>query len=1090
MEDFPLRRRPGLHRSPSLKSLQEQDKFLNFTDLTEPQDHHDHHDDDLKKPDEGDTKARNPPILETKHQDTMEDVDEELEVAPDYDQWTPRPRMNAFVGFLRLSNYACSCLVIFGVAVSIFYPYSQDRPVDDELEFWQDFTYDGCQWIQMICLVIVAVLIAVDSVATFTFRWKEYGELTYTQTDATSIIFLLCPSRWIFRGVCSLMMSSAISLRAARVMQAEELSPHDYAWYYGSTLMALGSTLVGFIFSLFPWHCVPWLLDRFEYAHVEDKDDVWIRFNAQGRVHPPLKHPDVEDGSPASLNGIKFHETQNKTRVRRPSAPPLSFDEQMWKSTRDIVSGVCNVMIFATFGISLMSQIYAFFSALDKREGLEFWINISTWITNLLLILCAILYLFFYVGWRCHLSHHVPLLIKFLAPFCLSNAALAVFNVSAESELPRYYKVIMSYIWIYSIGIMVILVILEQSFIIGPYSKTMTSFRRIVRLNCYEEGVNKKLIRVFDTSGSLSALVALVLGITSLFIDQYDLNFEPEGAAKELARVANEFRDTTRTVTSVLDQLIKTLDRQFDCKEVFTVLGTGATLTLFASFFPGAGGVASLGSRSAYYGVRTANAFTNLARRLRKSKNIIWQVSKAVYVVQKFTLSNMKNLIKLNSYGTLVKLLPFLPPVVLGMYVLFSAFWPQRVLFFSAKQRRKTMAGMFYTWLLGLILLIVAITVNTYVVDEVVLLISDMIPIGAIHVERKLGWNLGMAASAFSLLSVVSFLISSFILKWQTHTNHENISNAELEWKEELEKREMVTIHTGIGEKYEKRTQIKYKKERLGPWNWMVPIMLCLISFGFGCLGNIYPKLRYEIEPKGKFGRLIDRLNDQMNFYQNDMHDVKNDTSMECLPYATFHAVLDEYGYKNPLMSPVHRFFNETEKLVKPLKDVLKGVRKQLLMNVQEELFGTTIKEFWQDANLELFSWIFLVPRLICLLILIFGLLTSSLYVCQMRIIQSLEPRKIVKAYGHVAMFSLIYVLGTEFAIYNLISTFGIPFYHITLRFGLGFIYDLVADFILISVYFGMSNQLFFAIPKRKVMVTYSVPGASDLGPNRPGQII
>lgn len=1079
--ETPLRRRPGISRSSSLKSLQEKELFLNFSEFQGA---------DKKSHEESAPNAQATPILETKHQNAMEDVDEELEVPPEYDKWQPRPRMNAFVGFLRLANYTCSCLVIFGVVVSIFYPYSEDRPLN-ESEYWQDLIYDGCQWVQMVGLCIVSVLLAIDSVATFTFRWKEYGELTYTQTDATSILFLICSSRWAFRGVCSLMMSSAISLRAARVMQAEEFTPHDYTWYFGSTLIALGSTIVGFIISLFPCHNVPWLRDRFVYEHVEDKDDVWIKFSTKERENLPLKR-DYDKNSPAFLNDIKNYDTKDPGRVgrQRSSSPPPSFDERMWRTIKDIVSGVSNVMIVFVFGIALISQIYAFFSTLYEREGLEFWINISTFLNNFLLIVGSFIYMFIFVGWRCHLSHEIPLLVKFLAPFCLSNAALAVFNAPGESVLPRYYKVAIAYVWVYAIGIMIVLFLVEQSFILGPYPEKITAFKKFVRQNWHEEGINKKVIRTFDTLGSVGALVALVLGITSLFVDQYDLHFEPEGAAKELARVAKEFRDTTRTVTSVLDQLIKTLDRQFDCKEVFTVLGTGATLTLFASFFPGAGGVASLGSRSAYYGVRTANAFTNLARRLRKSKNFIWQISKAVYVVQKFTLSNIKNLIKLNSYGTLIKLLPFLPPVMLGMYVLFSAFWPQRMLFFSAKQRRKTMAGLFYSWLLGLILLSVAIFVNTYIVDAVVLLISDMIPIGSIYVERKLGWNLGMNASAFSLLSVVSYLISSFILKWQTHANHENISNAELEWKAELEKRELVTINTGIGEKYEKRTQIKYKKERLGPWNWLVPIMLCLISFGFGCLGNIYPKLRYEIEPKGKFGRLIDQLNDQMNFYQNDMYDVKNDTSMECLPYATFHAVLDEYGYKNPLMSPVHRFFNETEKLVKPLKDVLKGMRKQLLMDVQEELFGTTIKEFWQDANLELFSWIFLVPRLICLLILIFGLLTSSLYVCQMRIIQSLEPRKIVKAYGHVATFSLIYVLGTEFAIYNLISTFGIPFYHITLRFGLGFIYDLVADFILISVYFGMSNELFFAIPKRKVMVTYSVPGASDLGPNRAGQII
>ena len=83
-----------------------------------------------------------------------------------------------------------------------------------------------------------------------------------------------------------------------------------------------------------------------------------------------------------------------------------------------------------------------------------------------------------------------------------------------------------------------------------------------------------------------------------------------------------------------------------------------------------------------------------------------------------------------------------------------------------------------------------------------------------------------------------------------------------------------------------------------------------------------------------------------------------------------------------------------------------------------------------------------------------------------------------------------MYVVGVQLALYNFLTTFGIPFYHLNLRFGLGFVYDLVADFILLSVYVGMKNEFFFAIPKRKTVVTYSVPGVSDGGPPAQGKII
>jgi hypothetical protein len=68
--------------------------------------------------------------------------------------------------------------------------------------------------------------------------------------------------------------------------------------------------------------------------------------------------------------------------------------------------------------------------------------------------------------------------------------------------------------------------------------------------------------------------------------------------------------------------------------------------------------------------------------------------------VNRFVASHLKKIIIASNSTSLAKLLPFLPPVVIGLYVMFGCFWPKRILFFSAKQRRKTMAGLFYTWYL------------------------------------------------------------------------------------------------------------------------------------------------------------------------------------------------------------------------------------------------------------------------------------------------------------------------------------------------------------------------------------------------------
>ena len=84
-----------------------------------------------------------------------------------------------------------------------------------------------------------------------------------------------------------------------------------------------------------------------------------------------------------------------------------------------------------------------------------------------------------------------------------------------------------------------------------------------------------------------------------------------------------------------------------------------------------------------------------------------------------------------------------------------------------------------------------------------------------------------MAGNGFAIIAAFVKLLSSFILQWQTSKDHENITNSEKDWKMELEKRELLQIMTPHGAKLEKRTQLKYKKERIGKYNFsLCPKML------------------------------------------------------------------------------------------------------------------------------------------------------------------------------------------------------------------------------------------------------------------------
>ena len=60
-------------------------------------------------------------------------------------------------------------------------------------------------------------------------------------------------------------------------------------------------------------------------------------------------------------------------------------------------------------------------------------------------------------------------------------------------------------------------------------------FRRTDGGSSGETGVNKLLIRFLDTLGTICALTGLILGISSLFIDQYDFTFEPQGVLNDVS---------------------------------------------------------------------------------------------------------------------------------------------------------------------------------------------------------------------------------------------------------------------------------------------------------------------------------------------------------------------------------------------------------------------------------------------------------------------------------------------------------------------------------------------------------------------------
>ena len=100
--------------------------------------------------------------------------------------------------------------------------------------------------------------------------------------------------------------------------------------------------------------------------------------------------------------------------------------------------------------------------------------------------------------------------------------------------------------------------------------------------------------------------------------------------------------------------------------------------------------------------------------------------------------------------------------------------------------------------------------------DEVVALLDENIGIAKVSLKRNLGFNLAMTASAFALLGTLLNWIVALVLMITTSNDHQNLTNAELEWKKILEDRELVTIKHSLGKEYKKRTHLNYMKARIG----------------------------------------------------------------------------------------------------------------------------------------------------------------------------------------------------------------------------------------------------------------------------------
>ena len=195
------------------------------------------------------------------------------------------------------------------------------------------------------------------------------------------------------------------------------------------------------------------------------------------------------------------------------------------------------------------------------------------------------------------------------------------------------------------------------------------------------------------------------------------------------------------------------------------------------------------------------------------------------------------------------------------------------------------------------------------------------------------GWRVSLAASVSAMLSCVFFVIAYWILVSKTEKDHENLTNEEKDWANFVDSKKKVTYQNAFGPKVEFKNQIKYKREVIGGWNWVLPIVLCLLACGLAVLANLYPRLEMHREPKGTIGRQVDKILTDVSMFEDDEKRVKDSGERECLPFAKLSDVIKRnFNHSTSLlMNPINAFYNVTATIIRQLSIIVGDLKRDPL---------------------------------------------------------------------------------------------------------------------------------------------------------------
>ena len=409
------------------------------------------------------------------------------------------------------------------------------------------------------CFISSKFVFIPPSIGTISFCWREYGELSTLHTDATSIIFVICESRWIFRIVSGLVFLTSLSLPIMTQLRHTVLPNAPY-WAFGLTSTAFVSSIIGYALNFcVSHHRVPWLKDKCVEDIIKDKTDNW-KYGLFKEDFEVVKVP-----------------TKNKfQKYGPPTVQIFAFILCLFGYILSLtmnIGSLTNLLMNHRPNASEMYVIVSVIASLAIESGAIVFLLIRCKILNKERKELG--------GNLCNMDHKkpwVPYHIWMMAPYALvcslrhflEGGGCGFFFECNDLNKETY----ISYIhWVF--GILGLIGYLYLSFGLFINFKYIISFL-LRNFTNHQEFGSRKLIRTLDTAGSTFLLVGMVLGISSIFIDHYDVVFTPDGALLDIVDAVKDFQDNFESVKYQLKNIadnLKVLKKEITCKETYEILG-------------------------------------------------------------------------------------------------------------------------------------------------------------------------------------------------------------------------------------------------------------------------------------------------------------------------------------------------------------------------------------------------------------------------------------------------------------------------------------------------------------------------------------